>query len=160
VSGSRSGRFQDRFSEYVVKGQSAGDDTWFGDAAAGTFARVTDARVERYRPLVTIPDGQGPGKPDLERNAKWLRNVRAGRSKRLAYTLDGWRHASAVWEPNTLVEVDDPELDVKGEYLVARVDLMQGPRGIRAGLELAHPDAYQLLADPGVASPADNWGAW
>lgn len=143
LSGRRNVSHRDRFSDYLTRGRAAGDDEWSGDVATQQDLLVLDPDVDRYRPLLIQSEGEG-GKADLERRATWERGVRMGRSVELRYTLPMWSHDDGLWEPNTLVAVDDDWLGVKGEFLVESVELSLGDEGTRAELSLVDPLAYSV----------------
>src|SRR5690606_8660629 len=87
-SASRTGRLSERYSFYLGKSQRAGNDTHFADLVTSQFAVVGDDGVPAYRPLIIVADG--PGKPpELETRATWERNLRAGRSRRITYQVQG-----------------------------------------------------------------------
>lgn len=143
-------RFAERHSEYLIKSQNAGDDTWYAeDASSKLFARVKDEQVETYRPLIIVSDGQG-AKPELEMRANWERNVRAGRSRRFTYEVNGWqRTEGGLWQPNERINVNDPIFDLVGEMLIAGVSFRQGsPGGSTTALELAAPESFDILVPP------------
>lgn len=145
----REGRFSERFSEYIVKSQNAGDDTWYAEnATSKLFHRARDPQVTSYRPLIIVSEGQG-SKPELELRADWERNVRAGRSRKLFYEWNGVRDdAGRLWQPNTLVAVDDPGFNVSGDLLIASVSIKRSEGGTSTSLELVSPDAYDVLTPP------------
>lgn len=141
IRGSRTGGYQGRHSEYIVHGQTAGTDDTYGAAAAHLKARVTDDDITRYRPLIVQAECPSNA-ADVKVRANWERNIRAGRSRRLQYTLDGWEESPGrVWRPNTLVRVVDPKLEVDTELLVITVRLSKGEQGTQTELELGNPQA-------------------
>lgn len=149
LNASRTGRFSERFSHYIVKSQAAGSETFFGPAATGPFVRVQDTGVTPYRPLIMVADGYGNA-AELNKRASWERNVRAGRSRRLTYGVQGLLSplAKVPWPSNELITVDDPYFDQVGLLLIAAVSLSYGPQGEVATLELAHPSAFDVLIPP------------
>lgn len=148
LTGERSGRFTDRYSVYVVKGQSNGTDTYFGDDAARKYASITDANVTTYRPLLIISEAAG-GKPEFEKRARWERNVRTGRSRMVRYQLQGWRAPNKdLWLPNMLVNVSDKVLRVEGQMLVTSSSLAYSEQGTIAEINLMFPSAFDVYAEP------------
>jgi prophage tail gpP-like protein len=144
LNSSRTGRWHDRHSRYVVLGQTAGNDQWSGDQAARGVAVVDDDEITANRPLITIAESQG-GRSEYERQATWMRNRRAGEARKVTYTVRGWEHtAGLLWEPNLLVPVDDTWWGISGDMLLSRVTLMYGAQGQRAGLELVNPGAFDI----------------
>lgn len=149
ISGSREGRFQDRYSIYIVKAQNAGDDTWFAeDATSKLFAQVKDSAVPIHKPLIIVSDTQG-SKKELELRAEWERNIRAGRSKKLTYTLNEFEQDNGdLWTINQQVYVIDPFFDVYGVMLASTVEFQYGMNGSFTTMELIRPEAYDILVEP------------
>jgi prophage tail gpP-like protein len=154
LSGRRSGSYRDRFSEYTIKSQNAGDDTWHGDIAASQHARVLDPRVSRYRPMILVSETQG-AKPDLDARASWERNFRAGASERYEYTLPELADTAGVmWTPNQLVQVVDPYMGLTASLLIASVGIEIGSdEGVIANLELVSPNAFNVFVPPSKGGP-------
>lgn len=146
---SRSGSYRERHSEYIVKSQNAGDDTWFGDIAASQVARAQDNRVSRYRPLIIVSDTQG-SKPDLTARANWERNKRAGDSDRWQYGVSDLQDVTGTWwEPNRLVQVADQRIGLFDTLLIASVTLgITNTEAERAQLELVSPNAFDVFIPP------------
>lgn len=142
-------RSAERHSYYLVKSQNAGDATWYGeDASSKLFSKVTDDQVTTYRPLIIVSDGQGT-KPELELRAQWERNVRAGRSRRYTYEVNGWqRDEGGLWQPNERIVVNDPMFDLSGELLIASVSYRRTAAGTTTSLELAPPESFDILVPP------------
>lgn len=137
--------WRERFSEYIVKAQSSGDDSLFGEPAAAAKATAKDAGVGRHRPLIILSDEQG-SVAELKQRAQWEANVRAGRASRLVYEVPGWRDAAgAIWEPNTRVQVIDPWFRVNAELLIVSATLARSDQGTTTELELADPKAFDVL---------------
>jgi len=159
---SASGQFswKDRFSQYVVKGQTAmGKGTWehpvAGEAAADeepkhffqTKASVPDKSITRYRPHVTIAY-QGDGSTYMDR-ATWERNIRVGKGNRVSYTVTGWEHAAGLWLPNNLVQVQDDYMGYTGDLLISQVRLtLSEQSGSQAQMDLCLPEAFELINLP------------
>lgn len=141
IRGARSGGFVGRYSRYIVHGQMAGNDDTYAESAAHMKATVDDADIVRYRPLIVHAECPSTV-DDVNLRANWERNMRAGRSRRLTYTLDGWKDGvDRVWQPNTLVRVVDPKLEVDTELLVITVRLTKNGNGTQTELELGNPQA-------------------
>lgn len=148
----REERYTERFSEYIVKSQRAGSDTFFGPQVTGPFVRIPDTGVTAYRPLIMVADGIATQTAMLRR-ASWERNVRAGRSRRLEYDLQGFRSpTSTAWPINQLITVDDPYFDQLGTVLISAVSMSYGPAGSITTLELSDPAAFDVLIPPAKKS--------
>jgi prophage tail gpP-like protein len=133
-----------RFSRYVVKGQSAGDDDVNGAAAAGPSAEATDPAVKRHRPLMVIAEEQAT-LASLTARAGWEANLRAAEGERVALTVQGWRDpAGAIWSADLVVPVFSPWLDIDGDQLIADVTFqLDGQGGSTTVLSCAPADAYR-----------------
>src|SRR3546814_9752189 len=90
LAGEASHDVRDRFSRYILKGQSAGDDEANGTTTSQARADSADAAVKRYRPLLIIADEQADT-ATLQKRAAWESTVRAGRSQTVKLTAQGWR---------------------------------------------------------------------
>lgn len=139
---------EQRFSEYIVKGQRAGDDEDNGEAVTSQKASARDPGVPRYRPLVLVAEEQGDG-VTFGKRAAFEASVRAARGRTAQVTVQGWKSAGGkLWEPNTLVTLRCPWLRLDRELLISEVDLVLDASGTRAELGLTIPEAYSLLPVP------------
>lgn len=150
LKGARAATWKDRFSKYIVKAQSEGDDDNRGSAISQAKVEVTDDVIDRYRPLIIQSECNAIG-TGLSKRAAFERNVRAGRAQRLKYTLDGWENDDGIWAPNTIVRVKDTLLDADAEMLVVSVRLSKGADGTNTELELCDPMA--LTVEPLSVQP-------
>jgi prophage tail gpP-like protein len=146
--------FKDRHSLVVVRGQAEGSAT-----GGQGQARATDADVTRYRPRVVLAEGQGEGATFQDR-ATWEVRVAAGKSRRVRYTVPGWRGRSgALWKPNTRAMVEDAYLDLARELLVSNVTFSLTPDGgTLTELQLAPVDAYALIPERSRKGRGDGEG--
>jgi prophage tail gpP-like protein len=138
---------EERFSQYTVTGQSSGGGL-LGDNFSGKVlsqsAPSLDTNVTRYRPTIIHEESKESGVSKIDR-ANWERNVRAGRSERVTYKVDGWEHADGLWEPNTLVHVTDPECEIDEDLLVVTATYTRSNEdGSHTSLELTLPEAYTV----------------
>lgn len=138
---------EERFSQYIIKGQRAGDDQDSGEVVASQRAESKDPGVSRYRPLVIFLEDQGDG-ATLKQRADFEANVRAARAIDCTLSVQGWSHANGLWKPNQLVTVRDPWLRLDRDLLIRSVDLALDERGTLAEISLTMPDAYTLLPVP------------
>lgn len=148
-----------RYSEYVLKAQVSGTDSFFGSKAAAVSATATDSDVTRYRPLVIMAESQDSG-AELKKRAEWERTYRAGRARRASVVTPGAEHTDGyLWKPNLLVDVLDPRIRVAGELLIVATDLAMSERGTTTTLELANPAALTVepLAKPKKKGGFSSW---
>jgi len=137
-----------RFSSYIVKGQSAGDDELNGKPAAAAKGDASDPAVKRHRPLVIVAEDQVDGAA-AKRRAEWEATVRAARAQEAQVIVLGWRRGDgALWEPGQRVELDAPAALMTAELLVAGVGFRLGESGRSAELRLVRPEAYSQLPVP------------
>ncbi len=144
-----------RFSEYRVLGQSPGSDDWFGDQAANAEAVVSDSTM-RHRPHTMIADGPATT-ADAKVRAGAEKNRRFGESRTIRYIIQGWQHKDGLWEPNTLVDVDDAYANIRDTWLIASVIYgIDKDGGSNTELEVAPRQAFDLVPLP---EPKEfDWG--
>lgn len=147
VEGTKTNSWGDRFSKYIVKAQTPGNDSLFGKPAAAIKRTASDSGVDRYRPTVIMADTESSG-TELQKRVTWERNVRAGRAKRLTYTLVGWEHSKGVWKPNRLVRVVDEDSRIDDELLIVSVTLSRSNQGTFTTMELTIPEAFDVQPLP------------
>lgn len=133
---------RERFSTYYFKGQTAASDDWNGKQASQLKNEVDDPEVKRYRPLVVLSAKQKT-KEDLGKRAIWERNVRAGRSLRLQYTVEGWHdNTGKLWTPNTRARAKDDWAGLDAELLITSVEQVLDQE-YTTTLELMDPRAFE-----------------
>jgi len=160
-----SGNFsqRERFSDYIVKGQRAGDDETSGAAAAATHGTAKDSGVRRKRTLVLVAEAQADNARCAAR-ARWEASSRAGKSVEVTYTVQGWRQKNgALWPVNAIVQVDDSFMTVGGALLIAGATMAIGEQGTLTTLTLQPPGAFELipeLEDADAKDAAGDAGAW
>jgi prophage tail gpP-like protein len=134
----------ERHDVVVVRGQAQGET----EASQGE-ARATDEDITRHRPKVILAEAQGEGVTFQDRATHEVR-VAAGKSRRVRYTVPGWRGSSgSLWLPNTRVWVEDAFLELKRELLISNVTFSLTEQGTVTELQVAPVDAYALLPEPG-----------
>ena len=168
-SGSTELDYKGVFSEYIVKGQRAGNDAESGIAVAegegdsddessgdnypntpttatGETATATDARAKRRRILVIKQSGQADEGTCQDR-ADYERAHRAAKALQTSYTVDGWRQGDgALWLPNLLVRVTDALIGFDVEMVVAEASWIMDKEGLRTELKMGPPDGYRTKA--------------
>jgi prophage tail gpP-like protein len=155
-SGSGQSSMQQRFSEYLVKAQQAGSDTTFGAIAAGPSASVMDPTVGRYRPTVIMAEDQG-NPTTCKLRAQWQRTVAAARSEQITYTVDGWTANGKLWQPNTLVPVNDSFMGINETRLISQVVFTLDEQGKRTEISVVGRHAYDPIKLP---QPPAHGGLW
>jgi prophage tail gpP-like protein len=152
LAGSRSASILDRHDEIIVVGQSGEHSDWSGDQATYGLAVAKDFGVNIFRPLV-IHEPSESGAKKLQRRADWEVRTRAGKARRLDYTLQGYLaenepDGAQAWRANRRIQVLDELLDVDDELLIERVRVDFVPDGTTTSLSLVAPQAYDQLAPP------------
>lgn len=141
----------ERHNLVVVRGQAQGETS-----ASQGEARATDEDIIRHRPKVILAEVQGEGVTFQDRAAHEVR-VAAGKSRRVRYTVPGWRGASGnLWLPNTKVWVEDAFLELKRELLISNVSFSLTEQGTVTELQVAPVDAYALLPEPGKGGGGES----
>lgn len=143
--------FKDRFSLYIVSGQTPGGDNTDPNTATFGTGKATDPGTPRYRPLIIMPPMPEASPALFQRRAEWEATVRLGRAWRATITVNGWRDAAgALWLPNTLAQVDDDFLAVHDTLLISGVKLTIGEDGVLAELTVTRREAFDLVPLGGV----------
>lgn len=137
---------KNRFSKYIVKGQSTGfsaDGTPAVDYAAKGIA--TDENVKRNRPLV-VQSEQLTNTADAKRRANWEAAVRGAKAASFTVVLQGWRQGDgSLWRPNQLVLCYAAAIGLDGEMLVTDVSYtLANGQGSITTLSLERKDAYRV----------------
>ena len=153
-----------RFSKYIAHGQAAGLEGWDAGGSPGQSLRAEaeDPGVGRDRPLVIVA-GAGANVAEREARVAFEATSRAGKSRRVSYTLPGWTLEGHRWEPGERVPVYDPALGI-GTSTGSPVDLVlvgvrfsaSSGQGARASLELMPPGAFTLepVPEPKTEGPS------
>jgi prophage tail gpP-like protein len=130
-----------RFSKYTIKAQSAGNDEFNGDDAAGPSAESADPGVKRYRPMLIVAEVAGA---DVQTRADWEANVRAARARSVTVTVSGWRQGNGeVWRINRTAPVDIPTLGLKETLLIVETKFTKDPdAGTHTHLKLMSEKAF------------------
>lgn len=149
------------FSEYVVKGQRAGNDEQYGADVAeekgeaedygpttltGETATATDARAKRRRVLVIKQSGQADDGTCKDR-AEYECAHRAAKALQTSYTLAGWRQEDgSLWLPNMLVRVREAVIGFDTDMVIAETAWILDKEGLRTEIKVGPPDGYRTKA--------------
>ncbi len=148
-----------RYSLYVVKAQAEALSLTGAAEASGPEGRAVDKAIQRYRPTVQIGESQG-FTVSLKERAAWQMRVNRARSITAEYTVQGWhadQSTKALWLPNTIVGVVDPDRRMKRDMLITGVTYTRdGRSGTRSVLSMTIPEAFELQAE---AEEQDVMGA-
>lgn len=148
------------FSEYVVKGQCAGNDDRYGadvseeegealdypTASEAGAATAIDARSLRRRVLVIKQSGQADEGTCQDR-ADYEKAHRAAKALQTRYTVASWRQANGkLWLPNTLVRVRDALIGFDQDMVIAETAWVMDQDGLRTEITVGPPDGYRTKA--------------
>lgn len=165
-AGSRTSDHRERHGTYIAIGQRQGSDRAFEEATRKGRRTATDARVSRYTPLVWVQDGTSD-EGTLTRAAEWQRNLRAGKSERVNYTVRGWEAApGTLWEPGQTVFIEDEFLRLSRvamiiesiSYTFRRPQGSTG--GTEASIDLVLPQSLQGVSPPSEPKITDGVMSW
>ncbi len=140
---------KERYSQYTVKG--TGSENPFASIEKSTKPSsnvITDSGVTRFRPLTILTEINTEIGSAIDR-ANWERSLRAGNSRLLTYTVQGWIQKDGLpWDTNLLIDVEDDILSVNGRFLIQGVSFLLSPTaGSTTKLTLCSPEKYKLEAD-------------
>lgn len=160
--------FSQRFSEYLVTGQTAGTDTVFGPEASQVQGSARDAEIRSARRLLIVAHNSADAE-NLQKTAEWEATVRAARGSPLTITVQGWHQTPGgrLWQPGEIVQVKSSwlQLDEAVDFLINSVALTKSDSdGTIAELELLRPDAYAPQPEVPAASGGGGddllWGGY
>ncbi len=147
LSGNVSRSMAERYSSYLVKGQSFTDLEVDVNAQGG----AEDTGVTRFRQLIVKPE-RGVSKAAALKRAKWEATTRAAKALEASYTQEGWRQADgAIWLPNQTIEVVD------GFARLFGVDLLAVSLGFSLDNEQGRVTSFNLAPSEGF-TPAPGRG--
>ena len=150
-----------RFSLYVLKGQSEGYDETTGEEVSAGEGRAKDDLVPRYRPTVITAESQADNQ-SLQGRAEHQRNTARARGNTATYEVKGWYadpQNRTLWKPNTVVKVVDPWRAMNRDMLIVSQTFSRSESGTATTLELAPPEAYELLAEVEPQEDGDDYDA-
>jgi prophage tail gpP-like protein len=152
ISGRAEYSNKNRFSQYMVKGQSAGKTTInsvkdiIAPSNTAKFLISRDLDIHRYRPKVIAQDGNATTQ-SCKSTADWYRNVAAGNSRKFTYKLIEWLQgdsiASPIWDINQTVQVKDPTFGLESFLLISSINYRcSESEGTTTELTLVDPKTY------------------
>lgn len=122
-----------------------------GAQAGQRGARASDPEFTRHRPEVLVGEVAVGVTP--QQRVDWEVAMRRGRSRRVTYTVPGWRGGGGrLWRINTLAAVEDSYLALREELLIVAVThAVTGEAGSTTELEMMPKDGYDLRTGEGQA---------
>lgn len=155
-----------RFSDYICRGQTVGDDQGSGTTVSAVSGSAKDAIVERHRPLIVTPP-TAVDRAGARAFAAWEASTRAGKSISYNCKVVGWRQWESddapLWTPNEVVRVQDTSCGVDAKMLLTGVTFSLDEQGTFTELQLAPQAGFELvgpLSRPKFASPQKGIAIW
>jgi len=149
-----------RFSRYVRRGQPdvRALNLTGGSSPEGTTSQaggVTDGGVRAGRQSVGVP-GQGYSSAELKQLALWARQLAEAKATRFNCVVRGHSNsAGAVWDTNTLVQVNSDVADITRKMLLDNVVFSEGEGGETAtALSFVERNVYDIEAAIGNSKKA------
>lgn len=139
----------DRFSKYLIKGQSAGflgEDTTpdEDETAISPSGEATDDAITRYRPLIVMAEST-VDTGSTEDRATYEATLRAAKSLTAEVEVQGWYSSGVTpWEINSLVYLDAGAIGLRRKMLIDKVTFNKSNGGTRTSLSLVQQDAYNF----------------
>jgi prophage tail gpP-like protein len=147
--------YKGRFAEYRCLAANAAKVPKKNNAAAAkSTAKATvaarkargiafDEIVQRKARILIINPEDGADKKYADQRAQWEATTRAAKSEVVHVTVRGWQQDDGqLWTNalNSLVGIEDSELDIKGDMLIVEVKLDLG--SVTSELKLMDPAAF------------------
>lgn len=157
-----------RYSEYICRGQTVGDDRSSGTTVAAVSGSAKDTIVERYRPLILAPPTP-VDRAGARTFAAYEASTRAGRSVNYEASVVGWLQTGAsdapLWTPGEIVPVKDASCGVNAQLVMASATFEQSSdSGTTTSMELAPGAGFEALTPlskpKGRKSPQEGIGIW
>lgn len=139
---------ESRHSEYIVKSQTAGDDSLFGVAAATPEATAKDPGMKRYRPLIVIAEAPAEN-GGLEKRANWEARTRNHRSNQFKITAPGFFVGGDLWRPGSFQRIIHKKRGIDKTFIVSMVRYIKGlDGGESTEATITLPGAFSFLPLP------------
>jgi len=144
VSGSIEIDNSDRFSEYIVRGQTNANDNFSGALASQPEGVATDAGISRFRPTIITAEGNVDQEIATQR-AGWESSIRIARSQKVNVSLQGWRQEDgSLWGANQIHRVKSAFLGIDRDLLAESVERVQDQGGgTTTNISFVRVDSYQ-----------------
>lgn len=135
-----------RFSDYIIKGQSTGILGTPKDATQNK-GYAKDSGITRHRPTLIISEN-AVDNDGAQKRAEFESTFRAAKAAKVNVVVVGWKQKDgSLWDVNQLVQIDIKSIGIKGQMLIERVKFDQSENGRRAEMELIRPDAFEFKAE-------------
>lgn len=133
----------DRYQTYFVKGQSSGDDLFFGKSVTAVEAFARDLRIKRARIKILIADGN-VDKTAAQKRANWEAIVRATKALNVTLKVQGWQKPDGtLYKLNELARVDCKYIGIDADLLITGLAFSKTSAGkTLTTVKLSRPDSY------------------
>ena len=129
------------------------------DQEANLIAEYKDNSVVRFRPRIIIMEmNKAQGEQNAADRAAWEAARRWGRGQMVRVKTDNWRDsAGQLYEPNTLVDVEIPSININGKsWLISEVTYHKSEGGTECDLVIMPPESFAVQPTlPPQQVPAD-----
>lgn len=145
----------ERYSDYLVKGQSTPSDEFSDEQINEVSSKFKDTAVVRFRPLIIMAEGAVDSKLAKER-ARWESQTRNAKSSLLKVSLRGWsKKDGELWFPNEVANFRSKYFGFDLDLLITEVTFKQDSSGTTTELTLENKNAY--LPENKQESKRDIW---
>lgn len=148
ISGNVRYSTRNRFTYYVCRGQIAGSDNVFGEAAAHPSATVEDSELVVGRTRIMVLDAErGADSERCQRRAEYEASRREGQSITGTYQVRRWKAPDGeLWRPGTEIPVRDPLTGLFRVMLIEEVEFIIGAtQRPETKLSIIDPRAHEVL---------------
>lgn len=132
-----------RHSEYIVKGQSSGIESFFGEKVAQAEGKAFDRGITRHRPFIMIAEGNSDTTRSKTR-AEWEASSRLAQALRVEVTVQNWtQEDGSLWGINQVTTFTSSFLGLNRDLLITRVNHSDAAKtGKTTTMTLVDPNAY------------------
>ena len=132
----------DRFN--VVEVYSQGNNKTHTKTSISQKGTATDSQIRKTRRKILTMDTASESK-SLKALAEWNINVRRAKGSRYTCkTLGFYSSNNTLWQPNTLVDIVDYDMEVQGTFLIQGVEFSQSLQGSFTTLDIVEQGSFTL----------------
>lgn len=141
LSGHKTLKAENLFSQYVVIGQGANPDSTRPITDNQLKREATNPDI-RNRTIVIGQSGNAFSDEMQKRVNHYMAQSKAT-SNEVLYEVHGWRQSSrALWKLNQLIAVNDSFLGIKSRKLISKITYSLSEKGLLTLLKVDDPDAF------------------
>lgn len=132
----------DRFN--VVEVYSQGNNKTHTKTGISQKGSAIDSQIRKTRRKILTMDTASESK-SLKALAEWNINVRRAKGSRYTCkTLGFYSSNNTLWQPNTLVDIVDYDMEVQGTFLIQGVEFSQSLQGSFTTLDIVEQGSFTL----------------